>query len=220
MARDAIATGDDLGKWHGAFIPAEHWHFHRRVFERSRMVLPPGAFSMMIQQLCAGPSRQAQRIGKNPLLGREIWGIYVPAGTGSRLLFIVWHPRRRAVITALPQNRRRHAAFHRAREAFREERQRRRLPALLPVAGIPALLRRVSSAIWRSGRPYSRTAATARDAAALSGAADSKVPFFVFEMTVEREHEDLRPAPKGVRRESRFETVFWLKAVLFRPWKR
>jgi hypothetical protein len=100
-------TPVDLGIWEGAFIPAEHWHFHRRVFGRYRMVLPPGAFSKMVRRLRSGPSKDAQRIGSNPLLGREVWGVYVSDGEVPRLLYVVWHPRRQAVVTALPRSARR-----------------------------------------------------------------------------------------------------------------
>ena len=72
--------GEDSGVWEGAFIPLEHWHFHRRVFERYRMVLSPGAFSKMLRRLRAGPSNDALRIGRNILTGREVWGVYVPDG--------------------------------------------------------------------------------------------------------------------------------------------
>ena len=118
----------DLGIWEGASIPAEHWHFHRRIFERYRMVLPPGAFSKMLRRLQAGPSKDALRIGRNILTGREVWGVYVPDGRAQRLLYIVWLPRRQAVITALPPSAWRYARFQRAKEELKEFRQRRRLP--------------------------------------------------------------------------------------------
>ncbi|WP_043367216.1 hypothetical protein [Belnapia sp. F-4-1] len=104
LDQTADRFGEDLGAWDGACIPIKHWHFHRRIFERYRMVLPPGAFSKMLRRLQAGPSKDALRIGRNILTGREVWGVYVPDGLAERLLYIVWLPRQNAIITALPQS--------------------------------------------------------------------------------------------------------------------
>jgi hypothetical protein len=204
------AVGEDLGIWEGASIPAEHWHFHRRVFERYRMVLPPGAFSKMLRRLLAGPSKDAQRIGWNLLTGRETWGVYVSDGRVPRLLYVVWHPRRRAVITALPQSSWRYARFQRAREAFRETRRSRRLPVPIRLPGFPALLGRAAQVLT------SRPAGSVRNLVRVEESADRRVPFLTFEMTVEREVPDCRPAPLGHTRSRVMETVFFLRAVLFR----
>ena len=46
---------DDLDpRWHGASIPADHWHFHRQLLSRYGIVLAPGEFSQMRNQIRDG----------------------------------------------------------------------------------------------------------------------------------------------------------------------
>ena len=218
MGDRASEFGEDLGVWTGAFIPAEHWHFHRRVFERYRTVLPPGAFSKMLRRLRAGPSKDALRISRNILTGREVWGVYVPDGRVQRLLYVVWLPRRQAVITALPPSAWGYAKRQRAKEELKEFRQRRRLPFPLRVPGVPALLCKIARAI----EPLSRAALRLGIAPNVSRRllecpSGNHTPFLTFEITVERDREDPRPVPLGWNAGRLRETVFYLKAVVFRP---
>jgi hypothetical protein len=47
-----MGTADDFDeRWDGAFIPSCHWHLHRRLFERYRVVLAPGEFSKIMTDL-------------------------------------------------------------------------------------------------------------------------------------------------------------------------
>ncbi len=43
-------------RWDGAFIPDDHWHFLRRLYERYAVVLAPGEFSAVIAAIKAGDS--------------------------------------------------------------------------------------------------------------------------------------------------------------------
>ena len=38
-------------RWERAFIPSQHWHFHRRLLSRYRIVLGPGEFSAIVRAL-------------------------------------------------------------------------------------------------------------------------------------------------------------------------
>ncbi len=48
--------------WDGASIPAKHWHFHRQLLARYRIVLGPGEFSHILSLI---------RRGKPPLVVRR-----------------------------------------------------------------------------------------------------------------------------------------------------
>lgn len=55
---------DDEGfdsRWLGKTIPARHWHFHRRLFERYGIVLAPGEFSQMLKDIASGKALLVQR---------------------------------------------------------------------------------------------------------------------------------------------------------------
>lgn len=41
-------------RWDGAFIPHEHWHFHRRLYERYGIVLAPGEFQAVMASIKSG----------------------------------------------------------------------------------------------------------------------------------------------------------------------
>lgn len=47
-------------RWLGASIPADRWHFHRRLLERYAIVLGPGEYSKMIRDLKGGQFQLVQ----------------------------------------------------------------------------------------------------------------------------------------------------------------
>lgn len=38
-------------RWEGVRIPLREWHFYRRLYQRYRVVLGPGEFSMIVRQI-------------------------------------------------------------------------------------------------------------------------------------------------------------------------
>jgi hypothetical protein len=67
---DAISDADGFDlRWDGAFIASVHWHFHRRLYERYRIVLAPGEFSQIARILEKNTGLFVSR--------RETAGIYV-----------------------------------------------------------------------------------------------------------------------------------------------
>jgi hypothetical protein len=48
-------------RWLGKSIPERHWHFHRRLLERYNIVLAPGEFSDMLNDIASGRAPLIQR---------------------------------------------------------------------------------------------------------------------------------------------------------------
>ena len=44
-------------RWHGASIDRMHWHFHRRLWSRYKIVLAPGEFSLIIKDIKNGKAQ-------------------------------------------------------------------------------------------------------------------------------------------------------------------
>jgi hypothetical protein len=94
-------------EWHGHFdarwldasIPAEHWHFHRQLLRRYKIVLAPGDFSAMIIAIQKGRARLIEQRAK----GRAVYSVRIPS-TGDRVYVLAAGARR--VITVLPLTKR------------------------------------------------------------------------------------------------------------------
>jgi hypothetical protein len=82
-------------RWLYASIPAEHWHFHRQLLRRYRIVLVPGDFSAMIIAIRDGRARFTEQRAK----GQAVYSVRVPS-TGDRVYVLAAGARR--VITVLP----------------------------------------------------------------------------------------------------------------------
>ena len=52
-------------RWLDAFIPAEHWHFHRQLLRRYNIVLAPGDFSAIVMAIQNGRARLIEQRGKD-----------------------------------------------------------------------------------------------------------------------------------------------------------
>ncbi|MER8565953.1 hypothetical protein NKH85_19645 [Mesorhizobium sp. M0924] len=48
-------------RWLGASIPTKHWHFHRQLLIRYRIVLGPGEFSDMIRDIKSGYAKVIEK---------------------------------------------------------------------------------------------------------------------------------------------------------------
>ena len=82
-------------RWHGAFIPSQHWHFHRRLLSRYGIVLRPGDFSAMVRALANGTAVPVERrSGKGAIYSVRVRSartrIYVVA-IGTHLI-TAWPP--------------------------------------------------------------------------------------------------------------------------------
>ncbi len=90
--------GDFDARWEGAFIPVEHWHFHRRLLRRYNIVLAPGEFSAILRAI---------RSGKAPLIerradGRKLYSVRIDR-LNERIYVLVTGTR---IITAWPPQKR------------------------------------------------------------------------------------------------------------------
>jgi hypothetical protein len=47
-------SGKFDNRWLGVSIPAEHWHFHRRLYERYNIILAPGEYSGIMKDIRKG----------------------------------------------------------------------------------------------------------------------------------------------------------------------
>lgn len=93
-------------RWLGAFIPADHWHFHRRLYERYKIVLGPGEYSKLLSDLENGRSQMVQpRRGGSAIVAVKI--------QKQRVYLIA---KGRYVMTVMPRN----AALNRKRRALLE----------------------------------------------------------------------------------------------------
>lgn len=95
----ASASPADLDpRWVGVAIGKEHWHFHRQLLDRYKIVLAPGEFSMIVKAIQSGQALLIeQRRGKQAIYSIRIpsaWDqIYVLAA-GPRLI-TAWPPEKR-----------------------------------------------------------------------------------------------------------------------------
>ncbi|WP_157215932.1 hypothetical protein [Flavisphingomonas formosensis] len=104
-------------RWNGVAIPAEHWHFHRRLLDRYGVVLGPGDFSNMMDGLRSGKALLIREKGK----GRALYQWRVKST--AELIFIV--AGRNKVFTAYPPNaslRKLAKRLHAERKALRKAR--------------------------------------------------------------------------------------------------
>lgn len=85
-------------RWMGKSIPDNHWHFHRQLLLRYRLVLRPGEFSDMIRDIQGGRALLIERRAKNTaiysvLLLRQHERIFVLSD--GRQVFTAWPPEKR-----------------------------------------------------------------------------------------------------------------------------
>jgi hypothetical protein len=90
--------GDIDRRWIGATIHARHWHFHRQLFERYRIVLPPGEFTYIVKAIEAGEAMLIEQRAK----GQAIYSIRLPIAkeriyvlSKGRTLITAWPPEKR-----------------------------------------------------------------------------------------------------------------------------
>ncbi|MHA6642304.1 hypothetical protein [Mesorhizobium sp. A623] len=85
-------------RWDGASIPKRHWHFHRQLLIRYRIVLAPGEFSAMLSDIRDGYAKIIERRSKTqaiylvkfPRLGERIYVL-----SNGKDVFTAWPPERR-----------------------------------------------------------------------------------------------------------------------------
>lgn len=95
---DADASAELDPRWHGAMIPSEHWHFHRQLLERYKIVLAPGEFTLIHKALKAGTAQLIER-----RKGRKaIYSVKVPS-VMERVYILARGP---VIITAWPPEKR------------------------------------------------------------------------------------------------------------------
>lgn len=83
-------------RWDGSSIPKEHWHFHKRLYERYGIVMAPGDFGAMVRAIKDGKALMVHRKNKRH---RIYWHkvqsvherIYVLVGQGGAILS-AWPP--------------------------------------------------------------------------------------------------------------------------------
>ena len=134
------SDGDFDPRWSGASIRLEHWHFHRRLFERYLIVLAPGEFSEM---------RHSIQVGRSPLIERLEGNRTVHSHRIARLserIYVVLH-KDRFVTVLLPTKR-----LNQLRRAITQQRRAAMLGDQTPVLGT-----------FRSDIAYSPDAAGAVD---------------------------------------------------------
>ena len=86
-------------RWHGASIHKEHWHFHRRLFERYGIVLAPAEFSQMTNAI---RKSKAFAVENHPN-GQNTYSILVRSHA-TRIYVVA--SRQGRIVTALPPNKR------------------------------------------------------------------------------------------------------------------
>jgi hypothetical protein len=90
--------GDIDRRWNGAVIRYSTWHFHRQIFKRYGIVLPPGEFTYIARTIEAGEAVLIEQRGK----GESIYSICLP--TSKERIYVL--AKGRALITAwLPTKR-------------------------------------------------------------------------------------------------------------------
>lgn len=80
-------------RWIGASIRIEHWHFHRRLWERYGIVLAPGEFSMIKTAIRRGKALLVKRYDRK----RAVYSIRLPS-CGDRIFVLASG---RALVTVL-----------------------------------------------------------------------------------------------------------------------
>ncbi|WP_027171544.1 hypothetical protein [Methylobacterium sp. 10] len=85
-------------RWLGASIPSDHWHFHRQLLARYGIVMAPGEFTGMLNDITKG---RALRLVERPK-GRAIFSVRLKTA-GERIYVLAV---KRRVITAWPPNAR------------------------------------------------------------------------------------------------------------------
>lgn len=65
-------------------IPIDHWHFHRQLLHRYRIVLAPGDFSAIVASIRDGRARLIERQAN----GRAVYSVRVPS-VGDRVFVLV-----------------------------------------------------------------------------------------------------------------------------------
>ena len=85
-------------RWHGVFIQADQFHFHRQLWERWGVVLAPGDFTAMRQAIDGG---QAVKLHKSKR-GGTVYAVVVPS-VGKTVLVLTsgWR-----FLTAYPRDKR------------------------------------------------------------------------------------------------------------------
>jgi hypothetical protein len=80
-------------RWNNTMIPADHWHFHRRLLERYGVVLRPGDFSAIRAAIRSEEAMAARRRAGGTVFAVRVKGlrkrIYVVACGGGRLLAVL-----------------------------------------------------------------------------------------------------------------------------------
>jgi hypothetical protein len=90
--------GDIDRRWIGAAIQCSNWHFHRQLFERYGIVLPPGEFTYIARTIEAGEAMLIEERAK----GQAIYAIRLP--TSKERIYVL--AKGQALITAWPPSKR------------------------------------------------------------------------------------------------------------------
>jgi hypothetical protein len=94
-----MANGDDFDeRWNGASIPRNHWHFHRRLFERYAIVLAPGEYSGLLKDIKGGYVQLVKKRASRP----SIYCVWIRSA--DQRVFLI--ASRHRLFTVLPQSTR------------------------------------------------------------------------------------------------------------------
>jgi hypothetical protein len=85
-------------RWIGVSIPCEHWHFHRQLLDRYRIVLAPGEFSLMVSAIKTGEALLIERRGRK----EAIYSVRIPS-VHERIYVLAAGPN---IVTAWPPGKR------------------------------------------------------------------------------------------------------------------
>ncbi|HEY1925843.1 MAG TPA: hypothetical protein VGG92_00100 [Caulobacteraceae bacterium] len=103
-------------RWEGASIGKEHWHFHRRLWDRYSIILAPGEFTMILTAIRTGEALLVERRGR----GTAVYSFRVPS-CGERVYVVAAG---HALVTVLPPRPRLNELRRRARRVPASERSR------------------------------------------------------------------------------------------------
>ena len=90
--------GDIDRRWIGAVIHIYHWHFHRRLFERYHVILPPGEFTYIVNTIASGEAMLIEPRAN----GAGIYSIRLPIS--QKRVYVL--AKRRRLITVWPRQKR------------------------------------------------------------------------------------------------------------------
>src|ERR1700744_2656643 len=85
-------------RWEGAAIGKEHWHFHRRLWDRYSIILAPGEFTLIVSAIRTGEALLVERRGRKT----AVYSIRVPSCGERGHVVAAGH----ALVPVLPPRRR------------------------------------------------------------------------------------------------------------------